>query len=64
MTPTDFAAFVALCKERHGWSKSEIARQLGCGRNMVSKWMETEPPRYIALACSAILQGFPPFRGS
>ena len=64
MTPADFAAFVALCKERHGWSKSEIARRLGCGRNMVSEWMEREPPYYIGLACAAVLYDLPPFRAN
>lgn len=62
MTPADFAAFVALCKERHGWGKTELARRLGCGRNMVAAWQKSAPPLYIGLACAALIYGLPAWR--
>jgi transcriptional regulator with XRE-family HTH domain len=54
MTSADFAAFVALCKERYGWTKTELAKRLGCGINQINIWSEKGAPLYIELACSAL----------
>jgi transcriptional regulator with XRE-family HTH domain len=54
MTAADFAAFVALCKERRGWTKTELAKRLGCGINQINIWSEKGAPLYIGLACAAL----------
>ena len=54
MNKDDFAAFVSLCKQRRGWTKTELSRRLGCGINQISIWAENGAPRYIALACAAL----------
>ena len=65
MTPADFAAFLALCKERHGWTASETAEALGLSKNMLGPKHYGRPdakiPRYIALACAAIAADLPPW---
>jgi transcriptional regulator with XRE-family HTH domain len=61
MTPTDFAAFVALCKERHGWSKGEIAARLGKPASRISDYLRSGADQTIALACAAILADLAPF---
>jgi hypothetical protein len=56
MNPQDFATFVSLCKQRRGWSKSELSKRLGCGINQIGIWAENGAPRYIGLACAALEQ--------
>ena len=66
MTPANFAAFLALCKERHGWTASETAEALGLSKNMLGPKHYGRPdakiPRYIALACAAVDAGLEPFK--
>ena len=62
MTAADFAAFVTLCKERHHWSAAELSRRLGCGRNMIAEWQRKDPPKYIGLACSALVFPLPEWK--
>lgn len=62
MTAADFSAWVALMKATRGWSKTRCASELDCGINQIARWSRTGAPGYIALACSAICQGFPPWR--
>jgi hypothetical protein len=40
-------------------SERETAELLGCSRVAVRNWSKTGAPRYIGLACSAILHGLP-----
>jgi transcriptional regulator with XRE-family HTH domain len=49
-------------RERLHLKASEAARQLGCSRNAYAAWEagRVPIPRYIALACQALLNGFPP----
>ena len=59
MTAAGLEAF----RERMGWSKSELAANLGCDRKTLNRYLSgaTAPiPRYIALACSALAHGLPP----
>lgn len=62
MPAADFAAWCAHVEGTRGWSGREISRQLGCGVNQVKIWRENGAPRHIALACSAISHGLPPWR--
>ncbi len=61
MTATDFAAWLALMKER-GLSEAACARLLGTGNNQPKRWREHGAPAYIALACAAIAYGLPAWR--
>lgn len=47
-----------------GWSKSEIARQLGIARNAYAGYEEGNQriPPVIGLACMCLLRGLPPYR--
>jgi len=54
MNAQDFAAFVSLCKQRRGWSKTELSRRLGCGINQINIWAMKGAPPYIDLACAAL----------
>ena len=59
MTSADFAAWL----EHQRFTYAEAARRLGCGPNSPRIWATGQkPPLYIALACSAISQGLPPWR--
>ena len=52
MTATEFAKWAARMRERHGWTKSECARRLGCARNQVTIWGAGKgAPLYIDYAC-------------
>lgn len=46
-------------------SDREAARQLGCSPNQLRKWLRGElpVPLTIALACSALAFGLPPWGG-
>jgi transcriptional regulator with XRE-family HTH domain len=46
-------------REARNYSKSELARLLGCGRASIDNWENgaTDTPRYIQLACIAIERG-------
>lgn len=57
MTPSDFTAWVALMRS-NGWTKAECAKRLGCGVNQINVWAAKGAPLYIALACSALCQGW------
>ena len=54
MSGPDFAAFVSLCKQRRGWSKTELSKRLGCGINQINIWAAKGAPPYIDLACAAL----------
>lgn len=59
MPASDFAAWLAAMKIQRGWSAQEAARQLGCGRNMVTIWAREAAPLYIGLACAALAANLP-----
>jgi hypothetical protein len=54
MSPADFTAWLA----RMGWSDSEAARRLGCGRNSIRFWRQRGAPLYIGLACTTLALGY------
>jgi predicted DNA-binding transcriptional regulator AlpA len=59
MTPADLRLWI----DTRNVSDREAAKQLGCSRNSLRKWLRTgNIPPYIALACSALAWGLPPFR--
>jgi transcriptional regulator with XRE-family HTH domain len=60
MTPSDFAAFVALCKER-GMKKQEIAERLGKPPSRISDYLRDGADKTIALACAAVAAGLDPW---
>ena len=63
MTPSDFAAFVALMKER-GVSQKQLAALLGIDETRVGNYRQRLPPsqaKIIALACAAIAADLPPW---
>lgn len=63
MTPQDFAAFVALCKER-GVSQKHLAEALGIDQSRVTTYQGRLPPsqaKILALACAAIAADLPPW---
>lgn len=63
MTPTDFAAFLSLCKERHGWGSLEVADRLGIAKNLPTKYKKpgAKIPDYIPVACAAVAAGLEPW---
>ncbi len=63
MTPADFAAFVALMKER-GVSQKHLAEALGVDESRIVTYKTRLPPsqaKIIALACAAIAADLPPW---
>jgi len=58
MTP---AAFIAW-RQRLGLSVRAAAKALGCSRNAIDRWEkgQTPIPRYVALACQALINNLPP----
>lgn len=58
MTPATFTSI----HQRLGLSRAAFARELGCARNTANKYAAgtTPIPRYIALACAALLYGLKP----
>lgn len=61
MTSDDFAAWVALMKER-GLSEWDLVGALGTGKNQIKRWRERGAPQYVALACAALAYGLPAWR--
>jgi transcriptional regulator with XRE-family HTH domain len=58
VTPADLRLWI----DTRNVSDREAARQLGCSRNTLRKWLRQEPiPLYIGLACSALAFGLPPW---
>ena len=57
---SEFSAFVEYARKSLHMSQAELARQLGCGRNQITDWKKNGCPKYIALACSAIVCKLPP----
>ena len=59
MTPTDFIDW----RKRLGINRAEASRRLGIAPNTVTAYEKgrTEIPRYIALACMALVNGLPPY---
>ncbi|WP_323034095.1 hypothetical protein [Pararhodobacter sp.] len=58
MTAEDFEAWLDL----RGISGREAARQLGVSNDTITKYKRQGAPLYIALACSALCHGLPPWR--
>ncbi len=58
MTADDFNAWLDL----RGISGREAARQLGVSNDTVTRYKRAGAPLHIALACSAICHGLPPWR--
>lgn len=58
MTASDFTAWLT----RMGWSDSEAARRLGCGRNSIRFWRQRGAPLYIGLAAAALAFGLPAWK--
>jgi hypothetical protein len=59
MTPTDLRLWI----DTRNVSDREAAKQLGCSRTSLRKWLAGKGPipYYIALACSALAWGLPPW---
>ena len=62
MKPADFIAL----QQRLGVSRSELCRRLGLHPNTGANYASGRYPipRYIALACAALVYGLPPIGGS
>jgi transcriptional regulator with XRE-family HTH domain len=60
MTAADLRTFVG----HMGWSERETARRLGVSQNGLRRWLAgvSPVPLTIALACSALAYGLPPWR--
>lgn len=58
MTAEDFEAWL----QHTGFSGLEAARQLEVSKNTVMKYRREGAPLHIALACSALSHGLPPWR--
>jgi hypothetical protein len=58
MTADDFNAWL----EHMNISGLEAARRLGLGKDTVTRYKRDGAPPYIALACSALCHGLPPWR--
>jgi DNA-binding XRE family transcriptional regulator len=60
MTAKTFAEW----RIRLGWTKAKAAEELGCSKNSIMAWESGKSaiPRYIALACKALLIGEPPLK--
>lgn len=58
MTAEDFNAWLEL----QGLSGREAARRLGVSNDTITRYKRGGAPLYIALACSAICHGLPPWR--
>lgn len=58
MTADDFAAWVALMKQR-GHSERSLVAWLGTGSNQITRWKRHGAPPYIALAIAAIEADLP-----
>lgn len=59
MTHADFQSFIA----KQHWSRKEAGAALGISQDRLRRFLSgAQPiPRYIALACSAIAMGLPPW---
>jgi hypothetical protein len=55
MRMADFAGFQGPLSER------KTAALLGCTRTSVRNWTSKGAPLYVALACSCLAKGFPPW---
>jgi hypothetical protein len=55
MTAEKFTEWVAYMQEKHGCSKRELSRLLGCGVNQINRWSQNGAPFYIGLAVSYLL---------
>ena len=64
MTPAAFRCWLAVMRERHGWTLHDAARALGCGANMPTRWSRAGAPFYIGLACAALAADIPPWQRS
>ncbi len=61
MTPADFAAWLALMKER-GLSANACAKKMGWSDNQPRRYLATGAPPHVAYACAALAYGLPPWR--
>lgn len=64
MSPADFADWLKLMKDTRRWSKARCLEELGAGPNQARRWIDPKgkgPSQTVALACSAICQGLPPW---
>jgi hypothetical protein len=61
VSPAEFASFLTYAKDRFGWSEAEVARQLGASHNAPKRWREKGAPKYVALACAALVNGLYPW---
>lgn len=61
MTPDDFAAWLAQMKAERNWSIARCLRELEASTNQAIRWRAKAPPRYIALACTALCNELPPY---
>jgi hypothetical protein len=61
MKPNDFLAWRLLMNRGKAkpLSERDTAELLGCSRVAVRSWSTNGAPKYVALACSAILHGLP-----
>lgn len=61
MTPADLRAWI----EMRNLTDTEAAAEIGCSPNQLRKWLRGELPikRTVALACSALAFGLPPWGG-
>jgi len=61
MKPHDFRAWVGEMRERHGWTKTRCAKELGTTPVQIKRWETYNSPPYIDLAISAIVHDLAPW---
>lgn len=64
MTASEFAAWLAAMKANREWLQKDCAEALGVQPRQIGRWKEAGAPRYVGLACSAIIQGLEPYQGA
>jgi len=66
MTPADFAAWVEEMLKTRGWTRQRCSVELDCGINQIARWSRSSAkiPRYIGLACAALVEELEPWKAS
>lgn len=63
MTHENMVAFEEECRERFGWGRWELLRQLQISHRRLVAMQQPggRIPKHIAYACAAIVAGLPPY---